>query len=97
MLDLVVVTLLQAVAGAPADAPSVTAPTAAEASQTSESAQNEASQTDARERVRCRTRANVGSRLGTRVCSTRRQDQDATNNARSAIDSIQRQNWVREP
>ncbi|MBL8552062.1 MAG: hypothetical protein JNJ73_18895 [Hyphomonadaceae bacterium] len=98
MLEVVVLTLLQAAAGPPADAPAPETPAAESTTSATETTEATERRNEGwRDQVRCRNRTSVGSRLGSRVCSTRRQDEKAAENARSAVDSVQRGNWVREP
>lgn len=69
MIDLVFIALFQAVAGAPAEAPTGEAAPA-------EAAAPEAAPQDPRDRIRCRSVASTGSRIATtRVCMSQNDEE----------------------
>lgn len=86
MIQLMFISLLQAVAGPLEGAPAQTDPAAAAASEPS--AQQQAPQP---QRVRCRRERLTGTRLASRVCTTPEQDQANTDDARQATERFQSQ------
>ncbi len=91
MLDLLFVSLMQAALGEPqqpAAAGSAPAVEATEAAAPTE-AEIEAAADEAR-RVRCRTQAYAGSRLGQRQCSSRADDERNRREMRQQLDQLQR-------
>jgi hypothetical protein len=92
MLEFLFVVMAQAAAGAPATTPPPPAsPPAVEApAQPSTEAAAEAPQPDVRDIVRCRRVAYTGSRLGSRRCTTLREDDAQRQNAREETEGLQR-------
>ncbi|MBL8552061.1 MAG: hypothetical protein JNJ73_18890 [Hyphomonadaceae bacterium] len=97
MLDLLVVTLLQAVAGPPADAPAATAPSIETVApdpldaEPPELTEAERRREEWRDRQRCRSRSTGAGRLGSRSCATRRSDEPPA--PRATAQNTQGQDW----
>ncbi len=95
MLGVLFVSFLQAVAGAPAAPPTADEGPAVAASERPADADNEIQQeraddaADERQRMRCRTEAIVGSRLGRRVCMTQAEEDAWRQDTRDFINRAQ--------
>lgn len=88
MIDLLLVALLQVVAGEPAPPPSdSTEPTTASAPVTAEAPAAEPEE----EAVRCRREPIVGTRLSRRICTTASQDRAAEADTRAMLQRAQSQ------
>jgi hypothetical protein len=92
MFDLILVALLQAAAGDPAQ-PAETAPQTSEAPAVQAEAPQQA--TPAEEEVHCRREPIVGTRLSQRVCTTAAQDAALREEARQMINRGQSQSASR--
>lgn len=89
MLDILLVALMQAALGEPQQpAAAAGAPPAAEspAPEAQEAAEAESNAN----RLRCRTQAYAGSRLGARQCSTRADDERRRRDTRQQLENLQR-------
>lgn len=95
MLGVLFVSFLQAVAGAPGTPTATDQAPAATAGEGTPDAANEAAQEQAddasneRRRMRCRTEAVVGSRLGRRVCMTQAEEDAWRQDTRDFINRAQ--------
>jgi hypothetical protein len=88
MIELIVVTLLQAAAGEPQAQAAPAQPPAAQSAAPAE-AQGEESALKRRQRMRCRRAQLTGSRLPTRLCLTAGQEQDITDESRDQLNHMQ--------
>jgi hypothetical protein len=90
MFDLILVALLQAMSGDPAQ-PAETSPQASEAAAATPQTEAPRQQATRADNVRCRREPILGSRTSQRVCTTAAQDAEMRTDARQMINRAQSQ------